>query len=230
MEIPRLKIILLGFLLIALALQQAAYAVNLGTLQKSYSANIASGEAAAFQILFWNAGSDEYPVQISEADAPEGWIIIATPKEFRLNSTPSGKIERIYLPSAKNTIGAKVVDVYAAAPKGASIGEYVVALKAITGENKGTESGFSLFQERRFSFKINVVRGSPQKSDKDAGTINKTVLINTMPLIDEKISYDYSTSDNGQVFLQNLKKERTVGYALLILAIMIIAWRIYKYD
>ncbi|MBU4245480.1 MAG: hypothetical protein KKE71_00380, partial [Nanoarchaeota archaeon] len=65
-----------------------AFALNLGTLQKSSTASINSGETAVFRTLFWSADEEEYAVTINDAKVPKGWLIIVLPKQFQLGSAP----------------------------------------------------------------------------------------------------------------------------------------------
>lgn len=200
-----------------------AFALNLGTLQKSSTASINSGETAVFRTLFWSADEEEYAVTINDAKVPKGWLIIVLPKQFQLGSAPLGKTERIYLPGNKNTIDAKTVDIYITAPEKAVSGEYEIALNAIAGNNKDAE--FSLFQERKLHFRINVSGNSAEENKK---TVNRTTLISISSFIDGTAPETQSLET-----VSNPPPEKDTRWKIpliMIAAISIIAWRLYKYD
>ena len=201
-----------------------AFALNLGTLQKSSAASIASGETAAFRTLFWSTDTEEYTVTINYTEVPKGWLAIVLPKQFQLGGALSGKTERIYLPGTKNTIEAQVVDIYITAPVKTVSGEYEIILDAIAGTSEG--AGFSLFQERKLRFEVNVSGISAEENEKND---NRTTFISISPAMDEKPAE--KTQALGTISNPPPESDTDWGVPVLIItAISIIAWRLYKYD
>ncbi len=206
---------------------QTADAINLGTLQKSSAANISDGETAVFRTLFWSTDEEDYAVSIQTLEAPKEWIVMALPEQFVLGKTISGKSERIYLPGAKNTLDAKVVDIYITAPKKTTTGSYNISINAIAGNTNG--NGFSLLQERKIRFIVNVL-GAPPKPAQIENNADKTVLIDI-----SQTSYDMSSEAKqiaAEQYAEQLQKEtekKTVSWVVIAI-ISIIAWRLYKHD
>lgn len=195
-------------------------AFNLGALQKSSSADVSAGDTAVFRILFWNAEPGEYQLTISDFEVPNGWIVLASPQQFMLNSTPFEKTERIYLSSAKNTISAKAVDIFVTVPENEVIGEYAVVLYAVAGS--GSSGSFSIMQERRFLFNLNVVKGKQKTSY--SGAQKNMISAGKDSSEIEVIQITSNETVTGKSGL------RSVAYAFGIIAILLIAWRVYKYE
>jgi len=224
-----------------MAMIQTADAFNLGMLQKSSSVNVSAGETTTFRVLFWNADENGYDVSINKINAPKNWLIVIHPNHFLLNNNPEGFAERIYLPGAKTTINAKAMDVYITVPERETMGAYEIVLNAIAGDGKST--GYSLFQERKIIFKVDVVKGSEQKTNVSGDNEpQRTVIIDTSSLIDHSGEINtYSVNTNsGEInenykstsYVQSNEKENKKQYlGLLLMAIVILfAWGIYKYD
>lgn len=220
---------------------QTADAFNLGMLQKSSSVNVSAGDTTTFRVLFWNADEIGYTLSINKINVPENWLILIHPNHFLLNNSPKEFVERIYLPGAKTTISAKAVDVYITVPKRETVGAYEIVLNAIAGDGKST--GFSLFQERKIIFKVNVIKGSEQKTNESGDNEpRRTVIIDTSSLIDHsgEINIHSLNNNSGEIgaqyqntpYVQVNEKESKKPYLILILMAIIIlfAWRIYKYD
>lgn len=217
----------------ALIFPALAGAFNLGTLQKSEFQNVRAGETAIFLILFWNSEGEEYAVELSGAGLPEGWTIIAAPSRFLLNSTPSGKTERIYLPGPKNTISAKVVEVYVVVPDTAPRGQYEAVLQATAGNSGG--AGFSLLQERRFSFTVNVSEGFfSNHGGAKTSEANRAVIVNITPdtanekMTEEIQSDGFLSTSFGQSSRSGNTTQKLAAAA--VIAIIIAAWMVYRHD
>lgn len=212
----------------------AADALNLGTLQKQTSASINSGETAVFRALFWNSGEEAYTVNINEAQAPEGWLVIVLPRQFRLGGAPLEKTERIYLPGNKKTIGAQAVDVYLTAPERTVSGEYEIILNAAAGESK--DAGFSLIQERKLIFKVNVSGNSEKTSDganNNYGNGSRSTIINILPPISETGSGGIEMQPEGAQYATPPDTDsgnKKIVSIILIFGILILARRLYKYG
>ncbi len=224
MVMASLKRILLIMLITTSILPQLSSAMNLGTLQKPSSADISAGETAVFHMLFWSDQEQGYDVRLTDIKAPQGWNVIPNPGQFMLNSTPDGRTERIYLSSAKNTITAKLVDLYVTAPSNEAIGNYTVSLAAAAGSGTGT--GFSLVQERRFLFGVNVISGLAPKQAEAADT--RTVLIDTIPSMSGQSEENKMLS--GTAAETSGEYTKFAAYLFLIAVIVAIAWRVYRYD
>lgn len=224
MEVRLLKYLLLTAAIMSFFIPPAD-ALNLGSLQKSLSKNISAGETAAFNILFWNSEEQEYVLEMSNAESPNGWSVIIFPRQFRLNSTPGGKTERIYLPNTKDIITAKIVEVYITVPEGEARGKYTVRLKATAGN--GESSGFSVMQERQFLLDVNVIGGRTLRTD---GGEKRTVLIDASPLAEVQRAAGERAS-NALSASSELPEGRNIiaGFVALI-AILIAAWRVYGHD
>lgn len=164
MGIRLLNLLALGAAMLAILSPQAAHAMNLGTLQREYSATLAPGDVKIFTLLFWNAESEPYDVAIRAASAPHGWTVVASPKEFSLGPSPPGKTEYIYLPGLKKTVAAKIVEIYVEAPKVAAPGNYTVIVDAASGRASG--GAVNVVGERRFVFKTGVTGSAlPESAD-----------------------------------------------------------------
>lgn len=218
---------LLKALIITLAIIFAipiAFALNLGTLQKSSAASIHSGETAVFHTLFWSIDKEEFTVTMNNTQVPKGWLAIISPKQFQLGGVPTGKTERIYLPSTKNTIDAQAVDIYITAPEKTVSGEYEIIINAIAGNDKDAE--FSLFQERELRFRVNVSGTSAEENEIYE---NRTTFISISPAMDENPNEKTQPEET----ISNPPPEKGRGWELpliMITAISLIAWRLYKYD
>ncbi len=196
-------------------------AFNLGALQKSSSVNVSAGETAVFRILFWNVEPEKYQMAISTIDAPAGWAVIASPEEFMLNSTPIEKTERIYLSNTKSTVSAKAVDIFVTIPENEAAGKYAVVLHAIAGS--GTSGGFSMIQERQFSFNLNVVKGKQKIAALDIqNNITSNIPDSPEP---KQIAAAGNESDAESTEFFSM-----AAYVFGIFAIILIAWGIYKYE
>ena len=222
-------------------LPQATNALNLGTLQKSNTINLSSGETTTFDILFWNTESEGYNLFLETITAPKDWTIIINPFDFYLGNTSFGKMEHIYLPRIKKTISASVINVHILVPKTTPTGKYTVILKATS--NDKTTSLISLKQERLFFYEINVV-GNNQKNSNDNNqndnnannefieTINTeqtSILIDINPTILHQTNVSKLKNPSKSINISN-NNTKTFLFFVSIILIIFIAWRIYAHD
>ncbi len=210
----------------AFMLLEPVSAFNLGTLQRSAVQAASPGDTVQFSILFWNAGDDSYDVKLENIEIPDNWIVISDPESFYLDDTPVGNIEHIYLPSIKKTIEASLIDVYVYVPEYETPGKKTVIIKAVAGTSANV-SGFSLKQERLFIFNVDVVKDLYQ----DMPNIDmdpKTVSVDINPkVVKEFIDERSAGASDGTISSETIKAALFIfGLAFII----VLAWRIYRYE
>ncbi|MBW6461430.1 MAG: hypothetical protein K0B07_00050 [DPANN group archaeon] len=218
--------LILFAMLFALLLVEPVCAFNLGTLQKTTSYNVTSGETVQFDILFWNTEAIGYNLQLEIVHVPKDWVVISDPSMFYLDNNYSGKIEHMYISRLKKTVNAALVNVYVYVPKSEKLGKYTVVLKAVAGEGDSI-SGFSLRQERTFFFDVYVTEDLYLDAHNDE-IESKSVSIDIKPIINHKKSdVLYRGSERPVSIFQYMKG---VIFLLIIIMILWIARRIYEYD
>ncbi len=201
-------------------------AFNLGTLQKTASHNVTSGDTVQFDILFWNADDSGYSLELENVDVPKDWVVISDPAVFHLDDNYSGKAEHMYIPRLKRTVSAPLVNVYVSVPKSAQSGKYTIALKAVAGAGD-TVSGFSLRQERMFFFDVYVAKDLyPEAHNDEIGP--KTVSIDISPIINHQIKDVRSTESEREMNV--FQHMRIVILLLIVIVVLVVARRIYEYD
>jgi len=207
-------------------LSEPVSAFNLGTLQKSTVQDASPGDTLQFSILFWNTGDYSYDVGLENIDIPENWTVISNPDNFYLGSTPVGNIEHIYLPSLKKTVEASLIDIYVSVPEYEISGKKTVIIKAVAG-SPGAVSGFSLKQERLFFFDINVVKDLyPEMPNINMNP--KTVSVDINPKVVKEFIDVQPVGGSDITISPETIKTAFVIFALAL--IIILAWRIYKYE
>ena len=215
------------FFVVLLVVSVNVSALNLGTLQKSEFESAVAGENIAFDILFWTGGLEDYNVYFETVKKPFGWTVLYNPSEFHMsNTTYFGKFEHIYLPSIKRTVIASLVNVYVFVPVDAVSGNYTVVSKAVAGGSPS--GGVSLKQERLFVFDISV-----ESNNTDVRSQNNDDLKSVVVDINPTIINSNEVSGVGvkrPKFYLNYNLIRNIIISIIVLIILILAWRIYHYD
>jgi uncharacterized membrane protein len=198
------KLLSLAFLafLSSLLILQAAQAINMGSLIKNDFLNLRKGESGKFTILFWNAGSETYKVDIETKKAPKDWIIEVQPKEFSLDSS-TGK-ENIFLPYLGKSVKALPVNIFVK-PLNAESGEYEIIVLAKASLQK---EGISFLPESVFKLRVNLVGEKVQEEIE-----NKTL----------------NPQETLQPISNIIKKTSSSIYITAIITILVISLIIYKY-
>ena len=138
-------------IVVIMAIAQTAYAINLGSLQKTESLSIHAGETGAAVILLWTQ-EDRFPVQMEVTQAPENWNVSVAPKEFELSRSPSGPIEYIMVRGER--LKAQAVKVLIHVPKSEEQKRYEVTVTLVGGSG---EHQVAVVQERAFRFSVDVL-------------------------------------------------------------------------
>lgn len=87
----------LSFFIMLLVMASCCHALSMGSLVKENNIKINENETARFDILFWNANSEPYEVELIKKYVPENITIIISPDKFSLDKSDGS--EYIYLSS-----------------------------------------------------------------------------------------------------------------------------------
>jgi len=203
-------------------------------------------------MLFWNIESEPYAVELNRGSLPQGWSIIFDPKNFTLDSTPGGKVEYIYLPYLKKSIGAKVVEIFVPVPENAASGKYFVSAVATTKASGAAQ--VNLVGQKKFSFEITVgglkntqgVNANKAVIIENPGTL-ETVLSEQANMRNGGAGDGGASGQNRAVIIENpgtsasfssenatdagfLNRGRNPLFFAAVAVILIIAWVIYRYE
>ncbi|NOQ55836.1 MAG: hypothetical protein GQ477_03435 [Nanohaloarchaea archaeon] len=226
MEIRNHNLLLAAILFAAIIFLEPVSAFNLGTLQKSASQNVTSGDTISFELLFWNIYDEGYDVVLENVKVPKDWVVIVDPSYFYLDNRSFFDVEHIYIPSIRKTINAYPVTVYVSVPKAEAYGDHEIVLKAVAGQGE-SQSGFSLKQERLFFFDVFVTKDLYQDRPND-DAVTKSVSVDISPMISHQELGVSSTEISSTDFLYQHIKTGIILISFVL--ILIIAWRIYEYD
>ena len=226
MEIRNRDLILIILFFVFISVEPVT-AFNFGTLQKSTVQNITVGDTGQFEILLWNTDDVGYEVKLESVSLPKNWVVMFNPEDLYLDDTYSGIIEHLYLPRIKSTVDAAVLSVYVFVPESEKLGKHIIVLKAISGNDEDT-SGFSLKQERLFFFEVNVIKDLYQNRPNN-GIDTKTVSVG----INQNIIHQVVPLKSGQEVETDVMSPSYVKSMIIlfgVLSVIVIAWRIYRYD
>ena len=208
METQHLKIIF-GILICTLVLPGSVQALQLGSVIKNNHVYLDPGERAEFRILMWTVEDNSYPVKLSQYQIFNGYNVVIFPQEFILNKTPEGETETMILPGIETPIHAKVITVYVDTPTETIDSRNDIVIKAIAGDRTGN---ISVLQERTFLLTVDYEEEFEQPND---NSINKL-----LGDVYKGVTGFFLNQDSGSVWIS----------IILILIIIYIAWRVYKYE
>lgn len=208
METQHLRLCL-AFLMAILIIPGTAQAIQLGSVIKSNYINLNPGERAEFRILVWTTENETFPIVFYSLNAPEGYDVVIYPNEFELNMNPEGEVETMLLPGKEIPINARIVSVFVDTPMIVDQPSKNLIIKALAGGNK---ENISVLQERTFSLTLDFVNNV---EDENQDSIQRFL---------------------GDVYkgLTGFFLNESVGNSwfsiILIIIIICISWRIYKYE
>jgi len=216
----KIKISIVSILLSFLLLQNTVLAF--GTTQKNTRSVVNPMQTAEFTILFWNIKESSFPVKLRSRQVPEGMLVLIEPEEFMLDysivtSFPAEK-GRDYINTQYGLMLTKPVKVSVKVEETVDYGEYSFLVTATAGE---PTSGVSALLEKTFMLSI---------------------IVEVPPL--EKIAAEWTGGEETKFDPQEIIKDLPEGvtgmataavanvnvvlYFLLIVIILVIAWKIYK--
>jgi len=212
----KILIIILFFIL----LSSEVYAINLGSVAKNKFAEISSDESVKFKMLFWNVENESYTMKLSVKEAPKDWVIIIDPNEFILNKSIGE--EYISLPYIRESIKAKVVNLFVKPDSNSKPGKYFVMIETEVKIFKNETTDITIVPRSIFKFEIDL---------KDFDTANSNNVIenkeNRIDFFGNGFEYK---SENLKI--SNSKNENQIDkryfYFIILFMIVLISITIYK--